>query len=1765
MTPSSTDPASSLDVSDDDLPHTGGAASIEFELSSSVNFASYQNSIPVLRRLCVRNPSQDPLTDLRLELTSEPGFITPKTWVIDRIDPDSTITIDDNDVHLDAGYLDRLNEAQRGDVRFILRDSGAILCRREADLRVLSRDEWGGVSSMGELLSAFVMPNDPAIADVLKQAGEILAGHGLSPSMDGYQSRDPKRAHLLASAIWSAVVAKQLTYANPPKSFESRGQKTRSPSTILRDGLATCLDSSLLFASALEAVGLHPVIVMKHEHCFVGVWLVETCFGQLIERDCCEVRKAVAAGELIVFESTLVTRRPAGSFDDAIQSAAQQIAEAEEDRFVAAIDVQRARMVRIKPLPSVGEQPEDAVDSADTPSAPPLSLPPSGPLPIEESAEPKPTTPEGRIDRWHRKLLDLTLRNRLLNFKATKQTIPFLCPEVSKLEDRLSSGKRLKLVSLPDANVAAGRDVAHHQKTKLEDLEIEYAKAALERNEVCATIGGEELAKRLVTLYRSSRNDLVEGGSNTLYLAVGFLRWKERPSDSRSFRAPLLLVPAKLLRKNANSAYRLAHHEDDVRFNATLIQKLKRDFDCDLSRFESQLPMDNNGVDVPRVLDMVRREIRELPGFEVVDESALASFSFAKYLMWKDLVDRSDQLEQNRVVRHLVRNPETAFQSAVETSIPDQTEMDRRFDPIDLIHPLDADSSQLAAVMAAAEGHDFVLIGPPGTGKSQTIANMIAQCLAGGKTVLFVAEKTAALDVVQRRLEQNGLGDFCVELHSNKAERKRFLRQLDQAWQSGGRKGRTHWKKISEELKLSRDQLNAYVRSLHRQASNGWTAYQAIGVSVAGKSIETPRLSWPDHDQHDRHTYQLMERLADEIALNFGAVADMEPLNAVTRTQWSMQWEQELLEHCEKLCTAIDAFRPELARFCDALGLQMPGDCIDASSSQLRNLHRLAIELAATADDDYQTVFDDQLAELPGHLKDLDDAINAFDSAAAQCAVTFDDDDLKRIPVDQLQRDWNAALESYWPLSYLRKRAVTKSLQRDARLGVADPPNDFEPIRTMQRELAKIDRNPLASRDHLWQHRHTATASVGQHLERCRDLMKLVRRVARPDRNSASQFDSLRQVLKPFLQHRSSDDPLFETAKQFSRSYESLDTAAGHFEHLAGSRACLAKSATCLADSVAMARRIEANRTKLQRWTAWQSVRSRACDVGLTPIIMATELGEVPYQDVPDRFRLAYVRWWLPRVIDSDDVLRDFQRFQHENTIDSFVDLDAKARQAAASRVRKSVAHRLPEQSEVPRKSELGLLRHQIGLKRPSKSIRELVSMMPEHFASLAPCLLMSPLSIAQYLPADQPPFDVVIFDEASQITTWDAIGAIARGRQTIIVGDPNQLPPTNFFGKSNDDEDDEQLEDYERDLESILDEAKASGLPTLQLNWHYRSRHESLIAFSNHHYYDNQLVTFPSPETTDSAVSMRHLPHSQYDRGKTRTNKIEAEAIVAESVARMKQWLELPEQDRKTLGVVTFNSQQQTLIQDLFDQAQRDDPTLEWFFSDDRIEPTVVKNLENVQGDERDLMLFSITFGPGKSGKVPLTFGALNRDGGERRLNVAVTRAREELIVFSSFTADQLPAENSKSRGVRDLKAFLAFAEKGTTEFERIEASSVPSSPLSQDTAGSLPSLESAIADRLRSRGWDVTRQVGVSGFRIALAVRDPSDPNTYLAGIECDGANYRNSATARDRDKTRQWVLENLGWNILRVWSRDWWYDPEGAIERLDEELRDLLAERQ
>ncbi|MFG1461744.1 DUF3320 domain-containing protein [Xanthobacter sp. DSM 24535] len=1716
------------------------------DLAPCFTFASFQNAIPVLRSIIIENHGSEAFERCRLELTSSPAFLRAKTWTIERLIPGDELALSDRKVDLDPTYFDGLNEAERGEITLRLLSGERVLCEERRPVRLLARDEWGGVLDMAQLLPAFVMPNDPAVATVLRIAADRLAAHGHPSGLDGYQTASPQRAFMLTAAIYSAVAGMALHYAEPPASFESRGQKIRRPASVAADRLATCLDSSLLFASALEAAGLHPVVLLFQGHAAVGVWLVQRTLSNAIEPDPIEVRKALAARELIIFETTGVTHRPAMTLEAAQHMIGLRLDQEESAGFVAAVDIRRSRSGGIMPLAS--HQPINrGASEEDLPGAGavlPLPGAPTMPeLPVEE-VEVKPTTAAGRIDRWQKKLLDLTLRNRLLNFPDSKKSVPFLCTDVGYLEDRLAHGAAIHLISLPAHNPLGERDAALYRDVHGRDLQRGFAAEALQRDELSSPLDARLLEARLIDLHRQVRNDLAEGGTNTLFLAVGFLRWKKKPEHERSYRAPLLLVPVKLERRSATSRFTLKFHEDEPRFNATLLQFLERDFKLKLSQFSGELPADENGVDVPRLLALVRQAIREVPGMEVVDEIALSTFSFAKFLMWKDLVERTEALRQNRVVRHLIDSPEQLFQQAASGDVfRSEQELDRHYVPKDIVTLLPADSSQIAASLAAAEGRDFVIVGPPGTGKSQTIANMIANCLAVGKSVLFVAEKTAALDVVYRRLREHGLGERCLELHSNKADRRRFLAQLKSSWESGGRIDASQWTEVNERLRIRRDELNAYVEALHRRHANGWSAYQAMGLALRDREVHAPTLSWPAGAQHDEASLAELDEIAGDVGLTFSSVRMSPALQMVDVSDWTSQWQESLIAAADALSDASDVLGKAMAAFLADLGLHSRDDL---AQGEFDAFWRLAKWLNETAGHNVAILTDNDFVRMRPALTDLGETIERYRAAESTLSARYHADVLFQIDPQAIDGQWRRAVAAMWPASALGRKKVQRQLQEQVIEGEAAPEKDIALLCAMRECAERAEENPLAGKPLPFAGIDT---NVGQ-LGRILDLAEGLRGALQMPHLAQEDFRAILRAVVPILPGTAQREGIRTSAARVLTALGQFRSAMQSFSELAGETPAMSASEGRLARLRASLGELIEARHLLRDWTARCRARERAVAGGLAPLVEDLEKGHTAPDKAQSAFRLAYARWWLPAALDADLVLRDFRRFQHENAISEFRDIDDLVRAHATHRVLGALAHGLPSVQSVPRNSELGLLRAQMELQRPSRSIRDMIRALPISFPKLAPCMLMSPLSIAQYLPPDQALFDVVIFDEASQITTWDAVGAIARARQTIIVGDPKQLPPTNFFGRN--EEDDGEIVEHEKDLESILDEAKAAGIPVRDLRWHYRSRSESLIAFSNHYYYQNRLITFPSPTAEDRAVHLRKVSDGIYDRGKSRTNPVEARAVVAEAVARMRACLKLEDKARPTLGIITFNTQQQSLIMDLLDQARRAETAIEWFFSEDRIEPIIVKNLENVQGDERDVILFSITFAQDAAGKRTMGFGALNRDGGERRLNVAVTRARQELIVFSGFTADQIDPSPTRALGVHHLKAFLDYADRGAIALPAQDEGSV---------GGFDSAFEEAVAAELGRRNWRIVPQVGISGFRIDLGIRHPDLEGAYLAGVECDGATYHSSATARDRDKVREQVLRGLGWQIERVWSTDWWFDAEGCAARLHANLEALL----
>ncbi|MDD5364860.1 MAG: DUF3320 domain-containing protein [Gallionellaceae bacterium] len=1809
------------------------------------------------------------------------------------------------------------------------------------------------------MVAAFVQPNEPAVERVLKQTAEVLRKNSKNPALDGYKD-GAKRAWELTSGIWSAVAAMGLDYALPPASFEHVGQKVRGPDQIAESGLATCLDLALLFCSAIEQAGLNPLLVFTKGHAFAGVWLKNEEFSTSVVDDITALRKRIKLKELVLFETTVATHRPAPTFSYAVQLGAQHVAEENEEAFELAVDIRRARLQRIKPLASaevrVAATPVEAAPAVE----PVFDEAPD--LPDDDVAvEPDPATlnPKDRLARWQRKLLDLSLRNNLLNFRGGKKAIKLEAPDPGALEDLLSDGQPVRLLARPDLMDGADpRNLAIHESRERENVRWEHAREALQRREVFVDLPQEEVDTRLVELFRSARSTLQEGGANTLFLAIGFLSWTREDKADQRYRAPLILVPVNLTRRSVRSGFMLTLHDDEPRFNPTLIEMLRQDFKLNLGVADGELPKDDAGLDVAGIWKSVSHAVRDIKGWEVAEDVVLAMFSFAKHLMWKDLTERTDQLRENPVVRHLIDTPRESYPSGLD--FPNPRRLDSELLPERTFCPLPADSSQLSAIMAAARGKDFVLVGPPGTGKSQTIANLIAQCLAEDKRVLFVSEKIAALDVVYRRLREVGLGEFCLELHSNKARKLDVLAQFQKTWEAKGTVDPEAWQAEALRLRKLRDQLNGYAERLHHRHANGMTIFEAIGRVVDGVALPRLELSWGNPDVHDFAAMETFREVADRLEVNARAVGRdallSHPLAAIGHDDWSPSWQHGLIDTARGAISAAQAATQAYESFAQAVGLpSLP------PNRRVRGaLAILARTLPQAAGRDWRFVLRSDAKTLADRLQEgcallaehrehsaalspawPDSVVGAckhglqllqqrreihaqlgqpwtmatvlelkkglgllenIDQETKQLSVQYDEQ-VEQLNVSQLLREWSKAEKAVWPLSWLAKRKIRKTLDAvvasEGEPDVAQDLRTLVKIRALRAETTALDLNtatdglwaglktkpdlahcalrfqmalsvarneqpweetgfePIAdgrcgerlahelarmrtlhtldsqlaaleylvpATESLWSGLATRSETLAAAL-RFQEAMQVIREsgaldgdhdaVAAGDCGTALSADYRHLRERAVVEQRLADyDDLMEVtaglwnglktrvgevekALKFQASIsaaianlattpEDIGSIKSALERLIGAGNALLEPSGPIAgagetylqawgslqpaiDRLAAAggfsdaaktefgeqtldaliqhcEAIVRSENRLHAWCAWRKVSGQARVLGLAPLVAGIENGTVADDQVRRAFETAYSRWWLNAVVDEEPVIRSFVSAEHEKRIDDFRALDERFTALTRDWIRARLCAGMPSQDDVTRNSEWGILRHEMNKKKRHMPLRTLMTSIPSVLTKLTPCLLMSPLSIAQYLAADATSFDLVVFDEASQIPVWDAVGAIARGKQVVMVGDPKQLPPTNFFDRAESDLDDE---DVEGDLESILDECLGASLPTMNLAWHYRSRNESLIAFSNHRYYGGSLVTFPSPVTQDRAVSF-HGVDGVYEKGGARINTPEAKALVADLVGRLKS----PgfRESRLTIGVVTFNSEQQGLIEDLLDEERRKDPAIEPWFSDSELEPVFVKNLESVQGDERDIMYFSITYGPDLHGAVSMNFGPMNRAGGERRLNVAITRARHELRVFSSLKAEQMDLARTQAMGVRDLKLFLEFAERGARA-------------LAESTEGSRGDFESpfeeAVAAALASKKWELHTQIGASTFRIDLAVVHPDAKGIYLSGIECDGATYHRSATARDRDKLREQVLRGLGWDILRVWSTDWWIDSAGTLEKLDARLRGLL----
>ncbi len=1245
-----------------------------------------------------------------------------------------------------------------------------------------------------------------------------------------------------------------------------------------------------------------------------------------------------------------------------------------------------------------------------------------------------------KIDLWKSQLIDLSKRNRLLYFRQTKRgSVQLIQPGMEEIFDWLV--RKAQPMTFVD-NLKDNAEVPFPSSIVPIEKHPE-----IKPGELLTSLNKGELDKVLYNLYLRSRTSIQERGVNILFVAFGFLEWRETQYSDQKLRSPLILVPVELLREGVAKPYKLSVIDEEVILNPALVQKMNRDFDIDLPT----LPEDLDEFKLYKAFEQIRQVVSGLD-WEIIAETYLGLFSFTKLVMYKDLETHIDHARSHPIIATLAGDRSKL--PPIPEDLPPPEKLDDLVPPEESFQVLDADSSQQEAIIAAKRGVSFVLQGPPGTGKSQTITNIIAECLAAGKTVLFVSEKMAALEVVKKRLDNCGLGQFCLELHSHKANKRVIIEELRKALDTPPIKVQEQtFREELNSLKDRREKLNSYVRTLHKPRSKlQLTPYKVHGrlarfQNAPDLAFKFSNILKIDHEQF-QHINSLLKRLATlpEVFEHYYS----HPWHGCQAKSFSFQLQSDIQNRFERLKRGVEKLEKAAGKLADMVGVGKPKtfeevkDLVSLLSSYNRGILSLNLsKLISRFEISYSSSF--RFLKLDYHR---------------------DIKTLQNLARSKHKIQYNQALED---LKLAKK--VLDSLGLKCNKGRS-------PLPDIKAELDLIYR-----------------------------LNSLIRKIEK------KELSFLTRIYPGLLiEGRPVEQATFSALKKWLQIH--LD-----------------------------------NLDKLREWVDFQKIKEECEKVGLTNFILTALRKRLKANQLESAFYKRFYQLWLDAVCAQDDVLRNFNSNYHQTIIEEFRELDKRQLQIAKLRIQQKLAERRPQTYwvEAP-SSEQTILRHEIAKKRRHKPIRKLFSQIPNLLLALKPCLLMSPLSVSQFLDPKIFKFDIVIFDEASQICPEDAIGAIMRGKQLIVVGDSKQLPPTRFFMTMGiEDFEDEELAEMEI-LESILDECVSIGLPTMMLLWHYRSRHESLIAFSNYHFYDNRLNTFPSALHSDAELGIEfvYIPNGIYDRGKSRRNVIEARKV-AELVFR--HFDKFPE---RSLGVVAFSEAQQIAILEEIERLRLQRPEYEAFFDESRDEPFFVKNLENVQGDERDVIFFSVGYGKDAAGRMSMNFGPLNTEGGQRRLNVAITRARYHIKLIASILPTDIDLSRTESPGVKLLHNYMEYARrKGDVKVLSTQLNVNP------DRDFESPFEEEVYRALTEELGLTVHKQVGCSGYRIDLAIVDPKNPGRYLLGIECDGATYHSAKTARDRDRLRQQILENLGWRIHRIWSRDWIENPKRELQKIIEAI--------
>lgn len=1205
---------------------------------------------------------------------------------------------------------------------------------------------------------------------------------------------------------------------------------------------------------------------------------------------------------------------------------------------------------------------------------------------------------------WIARLIDLSRRNNLLYYRHLKTgTLDLATADPDLLADLLDGGTGIPIKKL----FSGSRD--------------------------------ESLVGRVRDIARRAKANEEEKGLQTLYVALGVATWTAT-DGGRAAESPILLRPVTLTTTGSESFSISAVGE--VQANLVLVHFLDTQFGVhvDAEELLEQISSDdeNNTFDPAGAYTALCELGREIPGFEVKPSFILGNFAFQKMAMVRDLRERGAELAANDLIAAIAGDQDArALLSSSQREV-EASELDR-IPPENEFIVLDADSSQQCAIANVLSGQSAVIHGPPGTGKSQTIANLVATLAATGHKVLFVAEKRAALEVVLRRLKKVGLEHLAIDLHGADLSPRKVMQKVADALERVRHAVPVETEGLHKQFADRRARLNRHVDRLHTKRNpTGKSVYEMQGRLLRlGNSFRTS-VRWRG-----------------------------EELRRLTR---------ELAEDVQRLLAEAGGFQPLFLR-------------VDRSPWTGANLPSGDEVLAAM-----------DLVSRAGNQ-----SFPKFMAALNQLTV-------------------HSCLN--WPASVQAAQELVRMVEESQSLFMVYRADVFET------DLDELIRN-------LEPGRHGGLTSAFAWLRK--PVYRRARLAARSMRSAGPQsvpiilaeLEKVKTVKRDWAQH-SKDGGIPRPVEGFATLIQEIEPLFGDINEL---RAMLSDFRTLqmtLDETGALLGTLVADDSTPHKIPKLMEIESRLRVAGVASLVDEIRGKKPSTERWPQIFEYAWLASALDDASISDPEVKGFVGSTHNGTVADFVRCDKGRIALSAERVRRAHGERAIEAMNAHPEQQ-SFVMSQAAKTRYHRPLRKAFAEAAEVLTAVCPCWMASPLSVSQLLDCQQR-FDFVIFDEASQVLPEDAVAALMRGKHLVVAGDNEQLPPTNFFAYDDaDNPTDEEEAGPAEGFESLLN-MMMPFVKSCYLDWHYRSQDESLINFANYHIYHGRLVTFPGCGGSQGIQHVLVGPPPGHD-GQENSSSAEALRVVELILQHAR------EDPGQTLGVITMGIPHMNKLQAALDRELPKHPDLTTFFDPSNDERFFIKNLERVQGDERDAIIISVGYGKDAGGNLPLTtFGPLQRSGGRRRLNVAITRARQRITVVSSFSYTDIDLTSVRpGTGVELLRDYLLYAATNGKRFGDGYQTPTP-----------LNDFEADVFDTLKTQGIELIPQVGASRFRIDMAAMHPNQPGRFVLAIECDGASYHSSYTARDRDRLRQQQLENLGWRFHRIWSTDWFLQKEIEVRR-------------